>query len=143
MSQDICQYVPNIRKGKIGIQLYTGYATGQGCGSGSGWIRIHFPSWIRIQKGKFVTKNRKNAMEIANNCRFIKLFKSEFAKIHCFLLLSNFLCFLQLKNTLHDFFPSNLVKLDLDLDPDPHSEKMLDPDPQKMNANPQSCNWLP
>ena len=37
------------------------------------------------------------------------------------------------------FFPSNLVKLDLDLDPDldPHSEKLLDPDPHEMNADPQ------
>ena len=39
------------------------------------------------------------------------------------------------------FFSSNLVKLDLDLDPDldsdPHSEKLLDPDPHKRNANPQ------
>ena len=35
------------------------------------------------------------------------------------------------------FFSSNLVKLDLDLDPDPHSEKLLDPDPHKMNADPQ------
>ena len=34
---------------------------------------------------------------------------------------------------------SNLVKLDLDLDPDPHSEKRLDPDPHKMNADPQPC----
>ena len=25
------------------------------------------------------------------------------------------------------------------LDPDPHSEKLLDPDPQKMNADPQPC----
>ena len=67
----------------------------------------------------------------------------------CFLLLSNLLCFLQLKKTLHDFFSSNLVKLDLDLDldpdpdPDQHSEKLLDPDPDqdphKMNADPQSC----
>ena len=39
----------------------------------------------------------------------------------------------------------NLVKVDLDLDPDPdsdpdldpHSEKLLDPDPLKMNADPQ------
>ena len=34
-----------------------------------------------------------------------------------------------------------MVKLDLDLDPDPdldpHSEKLLDPDPHKMNSNPQ------
>ena len=35
-----------------------------------------------------------------------------------------------------------MVKLDLDLDPDPglHSEKLLDPDPHKMNADPQP--WL-
>ena len=39
--------------------------------------------------------------------------------------------------------PSPLVKLDRDLDPDlypdpdPHSEKLLDPDPHKMNADPQ------
>ena len=33
------------------------------------------------------------------------------------------------------FFPSNLVQLDLD--PDPHSEKLLDPDLHKMNSDPQ------
>ena len=27
--------------------------------------------------------------------------------------------------------------------PDPHSEKLLDPDPQKMNADPQACNIQP
>ena len=32
-----------------------------------------------------------------------------------------------------------MVKLDLNMDPDPHSEKMLDPDPHKMNADPQPC----
>ena len=55
------------------------------------------------------------------------------------------------------FFSSNLVQLDLDLDldpdldldldldpdldpdPDPHSEKLRDPDPHKMNADPQPC----
>ena len=37
------------------------------------------------------------------------------------------------------FSSSNLVKLDLDLDPDPHSEKLLDPDPHKINADPQPC----
>ena len=42
--------------------------------------------------------------------------------------------------TIHEFFSSNLVKLDLDLDPDPHSEKLLDPDPHKVNADPQP--WL-
>ena len=49
------------------------------------------------------------------------------------------------------FFSSNLVLLDLDLDPDPdsdpHSEKLLDPDPHKMNADPHStalisCNII-
>ena len=82
-------------------------------------------------------------------------------KLHWFLLLSNLLGFLQFKKTLHYFFSSNLVKLDLyldpdlepdpepdpepdsepdpELDPDPHSEKLLDPDPHKMNADPQPC----
>ena len=32
-----------------------------------------------------------------------------------------------------------MVKLDLDLDPDPDSVKLLDPDPHKMNADPQPC----
>ena len=67
-------------------------------------------------------------------------------KLHCFLLLSNFLGFLQLKKTLHDFFCSILVKLDLDLDldpdpdqhldPVPHSKKLLDPDPHSFYADP-------
>ena len=57
-----------------------------------------------------------------------------------FLTFEQSFMFLQLKKTIHDFFPSNLVKLDLDLDPDPHSEKLLDPDPHKMNADPQP--WL-
>ena len=43
--------------------------------------------------------------------------------------------FLQLKKTIHNFLSSNLVKLDLDLDPD--SEKLMDPDPHKMNADPK------
>ena len=33
-----------------------------------------------------------------------------------------------------------MVKLDLDLGPDQHSEKPQDPDPHKMNADPQP--WL-
>ena len=39
------------------------------------------------------------------------------------------------------FFSTNLVMLDLDPDPDrdsdPYSEKLLDPDPHKMNVDPQ------
>ena len=50
-----------------------------------------------------------------------------------------FMC-LTTKKTPHDFFSLNLVKLDLDLDPDPHSEKLLDPDPYKVNADPQPCS---
>ena len=69
----------------------------------------------------------------------LSFLKVNLHKLHCFLLLSNLLGFLQLKKTFHDFFSSNLVKLDLDLDPDPHSEKLLDPDPHKMNADPQPC----
>ena len=67
------------------------------------------------------------------------MLKVNLHKLPCFLLLSNLLCFLQLKKTLHDFSSSNLVKLDLDLDPGPHSEKLLDVDPHKMNADPQPC----
>ena len=64
--------------------------------------------------------------------------------LHCFLLLSNLLCFLQFKKTIHDFFSLNLAKLDLDPDPDPHSEKLVDPDPHphKVNADPQPCRYL-
>ena len=57
----------------------------------------------------------------------LNFLKVNLHKLPCFLLLSNLLCFLQLKKTLHDFFSSNFVKLDLDLDPDPH----------KMNADQQ------
>ena len=74
---------------------------------------------------------------------FSSFLKVNLHKLHCFLLLSNLLCFLQLKKTLHECFSSNLVKLDLDLDPDPdpHSEKLLDkdPDPHKMKADRQPC----
>ena len=69
----------------------------------------------------------------------LSFFKVNLQKLHCFLLLSNLLCFSQLKKTIHDFFSSNLVKQDLDLDPDPHSEKLLDPNPHKVNADPQPC----
>ena len=44
--------------------------------------------------------------------------------------------FLQLLKTFYDFFSSNLVKLDLYMD--------LDPDPHKMNAEPQPWffSWI-
>ena len=30
------------------------YACAQGCGSGSAWIRIHFPPWIRILRYELI-----------------------------------------------------------------------------------------
>ena len=43
--------------------------------------------------------------------------------------------FLQLKKTIRDFF----FELDPEPDLDPHSERLLDPDPHKVNADPQPC----
>ena len=84
-------------------------------------------------------------------------------KLFCFSILSNLLCFLQVEKTIVKFFfSSNLVNLDLDLgsdpdlypdlylepdlypEPDPHSEKLLDldPDPHKMNADPHPWNFI-
>ena len=83
------------------------------------------------------TKHRNKGRKLLITVSVLSFFKVNLHKVHCFLLLSNLLCFLQLKKTLHDFFSSNLVKLDLDLDPDPHSEKLPDPDSHKMNADPQ------
>ena len=73
-----CYRLRFILKKKVQIQTYP-Y---QGCGSGSTWIRIHFPSWIRIriQEGKYVNKKLKKCKEIANNCNFIKFFKCKFAQ---------------------------------------------------------------
>ena len=42
----------------------------QGCGSGSAWIRIHFISWIRIQRVNFEGKTEKYK-KINDNCTFI------------------------------------------------------------------------
>ena len=77
------------------------------------------------------SKNRKNSRKLLITVSLLSFFKVNLHKLCCFLLLSNLLCFLQLKKTLHNLFSSNLVKLDLDLDLDldPHSEKLLDPDP--------------
>ena len=60
-------------------------------------------------------------------------------KLHCFLRLMNFVFVFYNLRKLFMIFSSNLFKLDLvlDLDPDLHSEKLLDLDPLKMNADPQ------
>ena len=75
----------------------------QGCVSGSAWIRIYLS-----------TKNRNNARKLL---KFINFLKVNLHKLHCCSLRKLFM-----------IFSSNLVKLDRDLDPDPH----------KMNADPQS-----
>ena len=75
------------------------------------WIRIRlpFPFWIRIQKGKFEEeKNTYNARKLV-------------------ILLHQ-----ALQITKCNF----LTKL-LKLDPDPHLKKQLDPDPQKKHVDPQ------
>ena len=59
-------------------------------------------------------------------------FKVNLHKLHCFFLLSNALCCSELKKTVHLFFSRNWVMLDLVPDPDPHSGKLLDPDPHKI-----------
>ena len=64
----------------------------------------------------------------------MKLFKRKFAQGPLFLTFE--LSFMFVTTLEHYvFFSSNLVKLDLDLDP--HSKKLLDPEPHKMNADPQ------
>ena len=107
----------------------------QGCGSGSAFI---FPpgSGSGSRRINLSTKNWKNARKLLRTATLWSYFSVNLHKLQCFLLLSNILCFLQLRKTLW-FFSSNLVKLDLDLDPDLHSEKLLDPDPYKVNADPQ------
>ena len=100
------------------------------CGSGSRRVNLS-------------TKNRKNARKLLITASLLSFLKVNLIKLHCFLFLSNLLCFYNLKNSSWFFSSSKLVKLDLDLDldldlvPDPHSEKLLDPDPNKMNADPQ------
>ena len=64
----------------------------------------------------------------------MQFFEVNWQNLHCFLLLSNILCCLQQQKTLHKFICYTFFK---QLNPDPHSEKLLDPDPQKMNVDPQ------
>ena len=42
----------------------------QGCGSGSAWIRINFPSWIRIPEENILKYKKKKCREIGNKCIF-------------------------------------------------------------------------
>ena len=55
----------------------------------------------------------KKCKEIGNNCKFIQFFKVPdiyLHKLHCFLLLSNLLCFLKLKKTLHKVIFNKFAK---------------------------------
>ena len=85
------------------------------------------------RRDKFSIKKQKKCKEIGNNCKFTLFLKVNLHKLHFFLLLSYLFCFLQLKETLHKVF------FFFKLDPDPQTEKLLDPDPQKMIADPQPC----
>ena len=54
-------------------------------------IRVHFPSWIRIQEGKMEHKQQKICKEIGNNCGCINILKVNFDQLHCFyFILGNF-----------------------------------------------------
>ena len=79
------------------------------------------------------SKKKKKCTDIGKNCNLIQFFKVNLHKVHCFLLLSILLCFLQLQKLFIRLIVTNFLKLD----PDPHSKKLLDPDPQKMNADPK------
>ena len=71
--------------------------------------------------------------EIGKNCKLIQFFKINLHKAHRFLLLRIFFMFLQLKKILHKGYIFQIFKAGSgsaflkQLDPDPHSEKLLDP----------------
>ena len=48
------------------------------------------------RRENFSNENRKNARKLVIDCKFVQIFY-----LHCFLLLSNLLCILQLKKTFH------------------------------------------
>ena len=82
-------------------------------------------------------------MKLLKTASLLNFLKLICPKLHCFLLLSNLLCVLQLYKTLHAFiFLQTLlsliwirIRIFKQPDQDSHSEKLLDPDPQKMNVN--------
>ena len=89
---------------------------------GSGFA---FKIRIRSQEEIFKNKNSKNARKLVpDNCNFL----SYLHKLHIF----NFIfeqCFLNCRKLLKRY-RTKVLKLDLD----PHWEKLLDPDPLKINA---------
>ena len=86
----------------------------QGCGFGSGSAFIFPPgSGSGSRRVNLSTKNLKNARKLLITATLLSVFKVNLHKLHCFLLLSNLLCFLQLKKTVHDFFSSNLVNVSI------------------------------
>ena len=70
----------------------------------------------------------------------MKLFKCKFAQAPLFLTFEQSFMFLQLKKTLHDFFLQiwlswtwTRIRIRIRI------QKLLDPDPHKINADPQPC----
>ena len=99
---------------------------------------------IRIQEGKFWGKNRKNARKLVVIVILFYLNEEHMDQIHSFNFKAIFFVFFNsLRGDFHKFCSagsgSAFKKL---LDPDPHWEEQLDPDPQKMNADPQPWLWV-
>ena len=83
-------------------KIVSSYSHWQGGGSGSAWICIHFPSWIRIR----ILIQYADSYPGGKNLH----------KLYCFLRLSNLLCFFLLKKTLHQVIFYTFLKLDPDPD---------------------------
>ena len=64
-------------------------------------------------KGKGIFFYKKKCKEIRTyNCKLIQIFKLNLHQLYCFLLLSNLLCFFQLKKTRHRVIFTIFLKLD-------------------------------
>ena len=95
------------------------------------------------KRENFSNKNKKNARKLVPLiiASLFKLFQSKSAQAPLFLTFQHsFMFFTNKENYSQGFFNklaysgsgSAFLK-----QPDPHSKKLLDPDPQKMNADPQ------
>ena len=82
--------------------------------------------------------------EIAHNCKFIQFFKVNLHKAPLLLTFEQLFMFNNYRKICMSLFFTNFVgsgsgsAFFKQLNPDQYSEKLLDPDPQKMNADPQS-----
>ena len=64
----------------------------------------HGSAFIFLSGSGSGSRRVKKCKEIANNCNFIKCLKENLHKLHCFLLLSNLLCFFSRRLTWHVIF---------------------------------------